>query len=153
MYTEKDIIDLAAAPERFDEAARWFHEKWKVPLQAYLDSMRDSVTAESGVPRWYVMTDGEGRIIAGLGVIENDFHKRPDLAPNICAVYVEKEYRRRGIARLLLDHACGELARRGIGTAYLITSHTDFYEHCGWTFYCMAEENDGGMIRVYRHMA
>ena len=34
---------------------------------------------------WYLCIDGD-RSIGGLGVIENDFHDRIDLAPNVCAV-------------------------------------------------------------------
>ena len=40
------------------------------------------------------------KVIGGLGVIENDFHDRKDLTPNICAVYTEEEYR--NICRRLL---------------------------------------------------
>ena len=39
---------------------------------------------------------------AGAGVISNDFHNRRDLAPNLCALFVEPAYRRQGIARRLL---------------------------------------------------
>ena len=49
------------------------------------------------VPQWYAAV-AEGRIVAGLGVIENDFHCRRDLTPNVCAVYVEEDCRRRGLA-------------------------------------------------------
>ncbi len=34
-----------------------------------------------------------GQIIGGIGVIENDFHDRKDLAPNVCAVYTEEDRR------------------------------------------------------------
>ena len=79
-------------------------------VKAYLDSMAEAKISQSGVPAWYAILDRDGKIIAGLGVIENDFHKRPDLAPNICAVYVEEGWRKQGLARLLLNHVCGELA-------------------------------------------
>ena len=56
------------------------------------------MSGEKGaVPQWYVVVQGD-KIIAGLGVIENDFHDRKDLSPNVCAVYVEEAYRCRGIA-------------------------------------------------------
>ena len=83
MYT---IIDLRAQKQLMECAAQWFHSKWGVPLQAYLESMNDALTTQSGVPAWYVILNEQEEIIAGLGVIENDFHKRKDLAPNICAV-------------------------------------------------------------------
>lgn len=56
------------------------------------------MSGEKGaVPQWYVVVQGD-KIIAGLGVIENDFHDRKDLSPNVCAVHVEEAYRCRGIA-------------------------------------------------------
>lgn len=144
------IIRLSERPDLFEKAAEWFHEKWNVPTEAYLESMESSLQ-KTGVPEWYVCVDENERIVAGLGVIENDFHKRPDLTPNICAVYVVDEYRGQGIARKLMDHACKELAKYGIPDVYLITSHTDFYERCGFSFYGMIEENEGDMARTYHH--
>lgn len=144
-----DIIALKDCPERIGTAAGWFHEKWKVPVEAYLESMEDSRRAKGGVPAWYVIPDEQGHIIAGIGVIENDFHKRKDLAPNLCALFVEEPWRNRGLARQLLDHACKGLAEAGVEKAYLITSHREFYERCGWRFYGMIEEDDGNRIRMY----
>ena len=146
-----DIISLSQRPELFDAAADWFSGKWSVPKRAYLDSMAESQTSKTGVPAWYVIMVG-GAIIAGLGVIANDFHKRPDLTPNLCALFVEEPYRKRGLARRLLDYACRELAAYGVETAYLITDHTDFYERCGWEFFTTVEEDDGGQTRMYRIM-
>jgi len=143
------ILDVRQRPNLIEAAANWFHEKWEVPLQAYMDSMGDSLVSDTGVPAWYIVKDESDHIIAGLGVIENDFHKRSDLTPNICAVYVEVKYRQKGIALMLLNHACIELAKKGITDAYLITTHTEFYERCGWDFYEMIEEDDGNMIRCY----
>ena len=144
-----DITSLSKRPELFEAAADWFSAKWRVPKQAYLDSMAESRESKTGVPEWYVIFDGS-TIIAGLGIIANDFHKRPDLTPNLCALFVEEPYRKQGLAKRLLDHACDDLAAHGIETAYLITDHTEFYEHCGWAFYTMVEEDDGGHARMYR---
>lgn len=145
-----DIIKLSEKPELFGLAAKWFHDKWHVPEEAYFESMQSSLE-KKGVPEWYICMDESGAIVAGLGVIENDFHKRPDLTPNICAVYVSEEYRGQGIARILLDHACEELAGHGFTDMYLLTSHTGFYERCGWSFYGMVEEDSGDLARVYHH--
>ncbi|MGM9605559.1 MAG: GNAT family N-acetyltransferase [Faecousia sp.] len=149
MFCEADILNLNNHPELVEKYARWQHGKWGVPVQAYLDSMAEAKHSRSGVPAWYAILDEAGNIVAGLGVIENDFHKRPDLAPNVCAVYVEEAFRKQGLARLLLNHVCRELAKKGIHDAYLITTHTDFYEHCGWSFFTMVEEDGGNMVRMY----
>lgn len=147
-----EMIALKDRPELIPAAADWFHQKWKVPVEAYLESMEDSLSAVGGVPAWYVLLDPAQKIAAGIGVIENDFHQRPDLRPNLCALFVEETHRNRGIARQLLEHACEELRKAGVERTYLITSHTEFYERCGWEFYGMIPEEDGNLIRMYQRV-
>ena len=45
---------------------------------------------KTGITQWYVIVDGQRNIIAGAGVIENDFHDRKDLTPDLCALFVEE---------------------------------------------------------------
>lgn len=146
-----EIIRLTEHPEYKDSMADWFHEKWGVPTEAYLESMDEALTSESGVPEWYVAVDGE-KIIAGLGVIENDFHDRKDLAPNVCAVYTEEEYRKQGIAGELLNRIVGDLKDKGVTPVYLVTDHTGFYERYGWEFFCTAQgDGEEEPTRLYIH--
>ena len=143
------ITCLADRPELKEQAAQWFHEKWGVPLEAYLESMKECLENRNAVPQWYCVMDGE-KIIAGLGVIENDFHDRKDLAPNVCAVYVEKNYRRQGIAGDMLNFVCADMEKKGIATLYLVTDHTSFYERCGWNFLCMVQgDGEPELSRMY----
>ena len=89
---------------------------------------------------WYLCLDGE-KIIGGLGVIENDFHDRKDLKPNVCAVYTEEAYRKQGIAGQLLNTVVEDMRSKGIFALYLVTDHIGFYECYGWDFFsawCMA---------------
>ena len=145
-----EIINLREHPECKQEAAAWFHAKWGVPLEAYLDSMEQCIQNAGAVPQWYLArTD---RIIGGLGVIDNDFHDRKDLSPNVCAVYVEEDCRRQGVAGRLLDHVCRDMAAQGIDTLYLLTDHTSFYERYGWEFFCPAQgDGESEPSRMYIH--
>ncbi len=147
---DRQILSLHDAPGWKDEAANWFHEKWHVPREAYLASMEDCIRGEGAVPQWYILPY-QGRIIAGIGVIENDFHDRKDLAPNVCAVYVEEEWRGRGIAGGLLAHVTEEMHEKGVDTLYLVTDHTSFYERYGWEFLCMVQCDGEETSRMYRH--
>ena len=145
------ILNLREHAELLEAASEWFHAKWSVPLEAYQVSMAQCVKREGPVPQWYAAVDGE-KIIGGLGVIENDFHNRKDLTPNVCAVYVEEPYRGQGIAGKLLNHACEDMADMGIGTLYLLTDHTSFYERYGWRFLCMAQgDGEADLSRMYIH--
>ena len=96
-----EIIRISEHGELAAEAAAWFHSKWGIPLAAYQESMAECL-AGGAVPEWYLVREGEA-IAGGCGVIENDFHDRPDLHPNVCAVFVEPERRGRGIAALAPD--------------------------------------------------
>lgn len=146
-----EILRLRECPQLLAQAAAWFHAKWGVPLDAYRESMELCLKNQGPVPQWYIAVDG-GAIAGGLGVIDNDFHDRKDLAPNVCAVYVEEAYRRQGIAGALLNHACADMAGMGVGTLYLLTNHTSFYERYGWKFFCMAQgDGEERPSRVYVH--
>lgn len=140
---------LREFPSMVPDAAKWFQHTFGVPEEAYRESMEDMLAGKSPVPQWYVaIVDGE--IVAGMGVIENDFHDRKDLTPNVCAVYTDEPYRGQGIARALLELVCRDMAEQGINTLYLVTDHTSLYERYGWEFYCMAQGDDGP-TRLYRH--
>ena len=150
--TKYIIRTIKDCPSLIEQAANWFSSKWSVPRQAYAESMEASLHADA-VPAWYVVMDGS-RIIGGLGVIENDFHNRPDLTPNVCAVYVEPAYRCQGIAGAMLERVCSDFSARGIDTLYLLTDHTSFYERYGWAFYCMAQgDGEEQPSRMYIHRA
>ena len=143
-------VSLRQRPELVLAAARWFHEKWGVPAEAYLDCMEAYLHKKTG-NGWYLCLF-EGKIIGGLGVIDNDFHDRKDLSPNVCAVYTEEAFRGRGIAGRLLDLAVEDMRSNGVSPLYLVTDHTGFYERYGWEFYCMAQgDGEPEMTRLYIH--
>ena len=145
------MIRLCDEPERLKESAQWFHEKWNIPLEAYKESMQECISKEYLIPQWYLAIEQE-EIIGGMGVIENDFHNRKDLSPNVCAVYVKPDRRGKGIAGDLLTFVCEDMHERGIDVLYLITDHIGFYERYGWTFHCMVQgDGELDLTRMYRH--
>ena len=147
-----NIQKLREYPALLEEAAGWFARKWGIPEPEYRTSMEQCIAGQQAVPQWYIVADERQGIIAGAGVIENDFHNRKDLAPNVCAVYTEAEYRNHGVAEALLDYVCRDMKEKGIDTLYLITDHTSFYERYGWEFYCMVQgDGDSQMSRMYIH--
>ena len=120
-------ITLRQMPGLKETAAKWFHDKWKVPQEAYLACMR-------------AYLDGETE------------YGWKDLTPNVCAVYTEREYRNQGIAGRLLDIVVKDMKSKEISPIYLITDHTGFYERYGWEFLCMVQgDHDPEMTRMYIH--
>ena len=143
-------LTLRSDPERMLPAAEWFHSKWGVPTEAYLECMEAYLRKETEYG-WYLCLHDD-QIIGGLGVIENDFHDRKDLYPNVCAVFTEERFRGQGIAGALLHMAVEDLRVKGISPVYLVTDHTDFYERYGWEFFCMVQgDGEPDLTRMYIH--
>ena len=143
-------ITLRERPDLMESAAAWFHSKWGVPTEAYLTCMQDYLQGKTEYG-WYLCLDGE-KIIGGMGVIENDFHDRKELSPNVCAVYTEEAYRRQGIAGRLLSLVVEDQRAKGITPLYLVTDHTGFYERYGWEFFCVAQgDGEDHQTRLLMH--
>ena len=147
---EYQYIMLREMPEWMLPAAEWFHSKWGVPTEAYLECMNAYLQNETEYG-WYLCLH-DNQIIGGLGVIENDFHDRKDLTPNVCAVFTDENFRCQGIAGYLLNMAVEDLRSKGITPVYLVTDHTGFYERYGWEFLCMVQgDGEPDMTRMYIH--
>ena len=148
--TKYQYLTLREMPDWMIPAAEWFHSKWNIPTKAYLECMEAYLKQETELG-WFICLDGE-QIVGGLGVIENDFHDRPDLTPNVCAVYTDEAYRKQGIAGQLLNMVVEDLRTKGISPVYLFTDHTGFYERYGWEFFCMAQgDGEPQPSRLYIH--
>lgn len=144
------IISLRDLPGIENRAAEWFSSKWGVPKEAYLECMDAFLSGETEYG-WFLCLFGN-EIVGGLGVIENDFHDRKDLYPNICAVYTEEAHRNKGIAGKLLNSAVEEMRKAGVSPVYLVTDHTGFYERYGWEFFCYAQgDGEPDLTRLYIH--
>ena len=144
------FITLREEASLINTAAAWFHSKWGVPEEAYLECMEAYLSGETEYG-WYLCLEGK-KIVAGMGVIENDFHDRKDLTPNVCAVYTEEAHRGRGIAGRLLNTVVEDCRQKGISPVYLVTDHTGFYERYGWEFLCMVQgDGEPEMSRMYIH--
>ena len=148
--TNFKFITLREKSELMNKAAEWFHSKWSVPTEAYLECMEAYLKQETELG-WFLCLDGD-QIVGGLGVIKNDFHDRPDLTPYVCAVYSEESHRCLGIAGKLLNMAVEDLRDKGFSPVYLVTDHIGFYERYGWEFLCMVQgDGEPDMTRMYIH--
>ena len=63
-----EILKLRDHKELLDKAAGWFHSKWGIPVEAYRESIRESLENKSSVPQWYVVLE-KNEIIGGIGAV------------------------------------------------------------------------------------
>lgn len=130
------------------DASKFFSSKWGIDVEAYYQSINDYINHKTDYG-WYLCLDNN-KIVGGIGVIDNDFHERKDLFPNLCALYVEEEYRNNGIGGNLLKMAVKALKSKGIDKVYLITEHINYYERYGFKFLTMVKTtDDDSYLRMY----
>ena len=114
--------------------------------------LEDRLTELGFVPVAGVTANARHSILREYGAGRPDEDDRKDLAPNVCAVYTEKDYRCKGIAGHLLGMVVADMKFKGVTPIYLITDHTGFYERYGWEFLCMVQgDGEPDMSRMYIH--
>lgn len=52
------LVKLRREPERKEEMARWFHDRWGIALEAYRESMDQCLEGGEAVPQWYMIVNG-----------------------------------------------------------------------------------------------
>ena len=142
------ILAVREHPEYLDRAVDYFASKWGVDRKGYYDCISNSLTAESPLPRWYLMLKS-GEIIGSYGLIVNDFISRQDLWPWLCALYVEESERGKALGSHLLAHGRVEAAKLGFKKLYLTTDHIGYYEKYGWRYIADGYGFSGDKGRIY----
>lgn len=77
----------------------------------------------------------DGIIIGMFQFTYEDLEVRPDIYPWLANLYVDEEYRNKGVARLLLEKV-NEIAKTELNfnELYLFTEHKGLYEKFGWEY-------------------
>ncbi len=86
------------------------------------------------------VADDLGQPVAGIGLMEIEWpphplHPRDDRRGYVLNLFVERTFRRQGLARRLLDVADAEFKRRGVTYAILHATEAGLplYESLGWS--------------------
>ena len=145
-----NILELSEIPERYEQALDYFWKCWGTEKNRhfYDDAMRHSMNHEKSLPKFYLLLDGE-KIVGTYALLSNDLNSRQDLWPWLACLFVEPEYRNRGLAEKLLNHGLAEAKRKGFDMLYLSSDLENFYEKKGWTYLADCYGYSGGSIKVY----
>ena len=145
------VVSVKENPALVDEAIRYISAKWAFPksMAVYDDCIRHMMDADSDLPQWYLLCL-DGHPIGCAGLIPNDFISRMDLAPWLCALYVEEAYRGHAFGSLLIERIKADAAAFGYDSLYLATDHIGYYEHYGFSHIGTGYHPWGESSRIYR---
>lgn len=151
VFPDLKLVNVVEDTDIKSKLSLFFEDKRSIPKESYIKSFNDALISKKGVPYWVALMDIKGNIVAGAGIIENDFHERKDLTPNICALYVEENYRHNRIAKFLLETLENRLKDYGYKYFYLLTDLVGFYEQYGYEYlFDVRNDGDDSYSRYYR---
>jgi len=131
------LKQLSDCPEHLETVALWMYNEWwnkrcESP-EIVLSQLRTHKKLDA-VP-YNIVALGEP--VGSCCVIENDCIHRPEYAPWVAAVYVRPEFRRRGIASMILQEAASIAARAGVKCLFIdcLALTAPVYEKNGWAIH------------------
>lgn len=140
-----DILPLSARPQAIDILARAHLSEWRElypedTVASFATDLERSLGSDP-VPSTWVLVAGT-RVIGSVSLIEHDLDSRPELTPWLANLWVDREWRGRGLGKRLVLHACEQGRLRGLERLYLYTpEHALFYEALGWETLAVSTKN------------
>lgn len=87
-----------------------------------------------------------------VSIFENDLRPDCKLTPWLAGLYVDKEYRNKGIAKLLINEVIKISKELGYDEIYLRTEHTgEYYKKIGWIFVEDTIDEYGQKTSVFKY--
>ncbi len=127
------INEISKEVQILSDAVNYFWNCWgnDTNFKFYEDCISNSLLKDNLLPKFYVARDHD-QIIGSYALLVNDLISRQDLYPWFACLFVNEEYRHKGLAGRLLNHGLMETASKGYSTLYLSTDLEGFYERYGW---------------------
>lgn len=131
------LKQLSECPEHLEIVGLWIYEQWWSKRcdspEAVFSWLRTHSKLDT-VP-YSVIALAEDEPVGSCCVIENDCIHRPQYAPWVAAVYVRPDFRRQGIASMILNEAAAVAARAGIKGLFIdcLALTASVYEKNGWS--------------------
>lgn len=132
------ILNLAAAPEHIPTIAAWHHAQWGylnpgTTVETRIQKMQRYLKGHA-VPAMYICVDGD-QLVGTAALVESDMDSHPELSPWLASVYVNPDYRNRGVGAALVKHVVSKAKAQGFCPLYLFTpDQKNFYQSLGWEF-------------------
>ncbi|MBR3889453.1 GNAT family N-acetyltransferase [bacterium] len=131
----RQIIEIDS--DNLDIMTNWMYKWWGQEDGYTFDGVKcflEHSFQKDRLPKTYGLFHNE-RIIGMFQFTYEDLEVRPDIYPWLANLYVDEEYRNKGVARILLEKV-NEIAKTSVSfdELYLFTKHIGLYEKFGWNY-------------------
>ena len=144
------IVECSQRADLVQRAVEYFWGCWgsEGNYNFYRDCILNSQDPAKALPKFYLAMDGD-TIAGSYALLTNDLISRQDLWPWFACLYVQKEYRRRGLATRLLEHGLQQARMKGFDQLYLYTDLVNFYEKTGWKNIAHGYTTTDQKVKIY----
>ncbi|MCL2850901.1 MAG: GNAT family N-acetyltransferase [Firmicutes bacterium] len=148
------IANLAHHPEHIEQVAKWVFDEWSAnnggTLERQIYQIKHAIKTD-GVPQTFIALHN-GKLVGTVALWNNDLGVRQDLRPWLACLYVDNEFRGKGIGTELIKYCTAVAGKLGFEKLYLITEHSDYYEKLGWQHIDNAPRKSGyDDIKIYSY--
>ena len=139
----------------FDKICEWNYNWWGIRDNLSYEEVRcelEHSLNNKRLPQTFVMLiDSKPVGMYQLSMCD-DLNSRPDIYPWLIDVYVDEDYRGRGICRKLMETVYENAKKANLDELYLYTKHIGLYEKFGWKFIEEVKtfRNDSPVERLYK---
>lgn len=145
------ICPLTDKPEYLNKLAKWHHAEWSYlnPERSFEERLKDMQLdlAGNAVPATY-FAEVDGKLAGSATILDDDMSTHPELGPWLASVFVDAQYRHRGIASALVRKIMQHAEEAQIKTLYLYTpGQEQLYEQLGWQHF-LSEKYNGTDVTI-----
>ncbi len=140
-----EILPLNDWPQAVDILAAAHLAEWRElypedTVESFAEDLARSLGTQPVPSTWVLVADST--VIGSVSVIEQDLDSRPELTPWLANLWIDREWRGRGLGKQLVGHACEQGRLRGLERLYLYTpEHAAFYQALGWETLAVSTKN------------
>jgi GNAT superfamily N-acetyltransferase len=137
------IEPLNKYPEHCNECIKWAYEQWHKENNtrfSLVESDYQKRARNGNLPFTYIgLSDNE--LVGMVSLKKHDLNTRKDLSPWLSALYVKKDFRKKGVGRSLIYKVVRLGIKLNFKTIYLFIDRNDsdyllkYYQKLGWTFF------------------
>jgi GNAT superfamily N-acetyltransferase len=137
--------------------AYWSYRQWYRKRDIGFDHLIQSYkkrASDNLLPISWVAIE-EDMPVGMVTLKENDLWSRKDINPWLASLYVEPDFRRRGISEQLINTVIVKARKLGLARLYLFLDSAElatlerYYIKRGWTFFEEAFDNDGNETKIF----
>jgi N-acetylglutamate synthase-like GNAT family acetyltransferase len=150
-----EVVPLSTRPDFAEICASWSYGSWgchtpDASIYKSIENYKERAANKDQLPSTWVAC--ENQKCAGMAsLVECDNEERKDLFPWLASVFVHPDFRKRGIASMLVQHIYGEAKKQGYKNLYLFTPDAEkLYEKNGWRI--IGKIGDPRGIRDHEHL-